>query len=230
MRCHTTTFNVTHGTDYNYSFFIGSAFSAGICTNSIELRNRVPFLLYSSLSAFRSSLQEKHAVIMVRFAAECLDRMRALVSSLSLCLGPETAGLELRVGLHSGPVTGGVLRGQKSRFQLFGPTMNQASRMESTGVPGRIQVSAETAQELSLYNKSHWLMERLDKIEAKGLGELTTYWVNIMESALPNKEDSSASLSRLSRQQPPLPQQQHEHRRENSPSCSASYYGGQCHL
>lgn len=71
--------------------------------------------------------QEKNAVIMAKFANECMEKMRELVAALALTLGPDTAELDLRVGLHSGPVTGGVLRGQRSRFQLFGPTMNQVS-------------------------------------------------------------------------------------------------------
>lgn len=71
--------------------------------------------------------QEKNAVIMARFANECMEKMRELVATLAETLGEETLELDLRVGLHSGPVTGGVLRGQRSRFQLFGPTMNQVS-------------------------------------------------------------------------------------------------------
>jgi class 3 adenylate cyclase len=44
-----------------------------------------------------------------------------------------------------GPTTAGVLRGEKSRFQLFGDTVNTAARMESTGQKGRIHVSQKTA-------------------------------------------------------------------------------------
>jgi class 3 adenylate cyclase len=80
-------------------------------------------------------------------------------------------------------VTGGVLRGQKSRFQLFGDTMNTASRMESNGMPGRIHVSQETARELMAKGKSAWILPREDKIVAKGKGELQTYWVSLRSSA-----------------------------------------------
>jgi len=45
-------------------------------------------------------------------------------------LGPDTEDLGLRVGIHSGPVTAGVLRGERARFQLFGDTMNTTAVSE----------------------------------------------------------------------------------------------------
>lgn len=57
---------------------------------------------------------------MARFASDCLDKSREVIEALVDELGEDTSDLDLRVGLHSGEVTGGVLRGQKSRFQLFG--------------------------------------------------------------------------------------------------------------
>ena len=60
-----------------------------------------------------------------------------------------TGDLDMRIGLHSGPATAGVLRGDRARFQLFGDTMNTASRMESTSLKGKIQISSNTAQLLT---------------------------------------------------------------------------------
>ena len=75
---------------------------------------------------------------------ECQKIFEIVTTELSYTLGSETTDLKLRCGLHSGPVTAGVLRGQRSRFEIFGNTVNNASRMESTGIPTRIQLSQET--------------------------------------------------------------------------------------
>ena len=67
--------------------------------------------------------QKHHAPIMVKFAADCRSRMNVLTIELEKTLGPGTSELKLRQGLHSGSVTAGVLRNDKSRFQLFGDTV-----------------------------------------------------------------------------------------------------------
>jgi Adenylate and Guanylate cyclase catalytic domain len=122
-------------------------------------------------------LDEQHAVNMSRFAYQCLVKMDEVTHELSDVLGLGTQDLQMRIGLHSGPVTAGVLRGQKSRFQLFGDTVNTASRMESTGAKGRIQVSESTANLLVEAGKRHWIQEREDRVVAKGKGELRTFWL-----------------------------------------------------
>lgn len=63
------------------------------------------------------------AVVMARFARDCLTEFCLLTHELERTLGPDTADLGVRCGLHSGAVTGGVIRAGNARFQLFGDTV-----------------------------------------------------------------------------------------------------------
>lgn len=74
-------------------------------------------------------------------------------------------------------MTAGVLRGERARFQIFGATVNTASRMESTGTKGCIQVSQVTAKLLDDAGKQSWTEPRKELVEAKGIGSVQTYWV-----------------------------------------------------
>ena len=67
--------------------------------------------------------REDHAEVMAYFAQDCRAKMNSVVRKLEVTLGPDTSDLAMRIGLHSGAVTAGVLRGEKSRFQLFGDTV-----------------------------------------------------------------------------------------------------------
>jgi class 3 adenylate cyclase len=109
-----------------------------------------------------------HAQVMARFATDCRVKMNELVKELEVKLGPDTTELMIRIGLHSGPVTAGVLRGDRARFQLFGDTVNTTSRIETTGKADKIHVSQECAEFLIAGGKEHWLTSREDKVTAKG--------------------------------------------------------------
>jgi class 3 adenylate cyclase len=135
--------------------------------------------------------QADHAVIMTRFARDCMLKMSQLSGELGNTLGADTRDLEMRIGLHSGATTAGVLRGQKSRFQLFGVTVNTAARMESNGTRGRIHVSQSTADALIAAGKDQWVTPREDKIVAKGKGEMQTYWAQIKTGKTAMSQTSS---------------------------------------
>jgi adenylate cyclase len=81
------------------------------------------------------------------------------------------APLELRIGLASGPVVGGVIGRQRILFDLWGDTVNTASRMQSSGVPGRIHV-AQSTRDLLLDEFGY---EEREPVDVKGLGPMTTY-------------------------------------------------------
>jgi class 3 adenylate cyclase len=118
-----------------------------------------------------------HAVVMVRFAGDMLQKTNQVLQNLASTLGDKTLDLALRIGLNSGPTTAGVLRGEKARFQLFGDTVNTAARMESNSMAGRIHCSQTTADLLAIAGKEQWLDKRHDLVEAKGKGTMQTYWV-----------------------------------------------------
>lgn len=114
---------------------------------------------------------------MCKFASACKNRITAILPALMEKLGNDTGDLQMRIGIHSGPVTAGVLRGAKARFQLFGDTVNTASRMESTGVKGLIHVSEATKNALTVDGKGAWIRPREERVEVKGKGQMKTYFV-----------------------------------------------------
>ena len=78
--------------------------------------------------------------------------------------------LDVRIGLASGPVVGGVIGQRRLLFDLWGDTANTAARMQSSGVPGRIQVAPSTWERL----RGDFTFEER-QVEIKGMGAMTTY-------------------------------------------------------
>ena len=81
------------------------------------------------------------------------------------------AALQLRIGIHTGPVIAGVIGTSKFSYDLWGDTVNLASRMESHGLVGTIQVTPETYGRL----RGHYMFEERGAVRVKGKGDVTTY-------------------------------------------------------
>ena len=71
-----------------------------------------------------------------RVADMALEMLRSAAAS-----GGRAPGIHIRIGMHSGPVVAGVIGVKKFIYDVWGDTVNVASRMESPGVPGRVQVT-----------------------------------------------------------------------------------------
>ena len=84
---------------------------------------------------------------------------------------PHGRPLQMRVGIHTGPVVAGVIGTRKFSYDLWGDTVNIASRMESQGLPGAIQVTEAAYQRLH----ERYEFESRGTIQVKGKGEMRTY-------------------------------------------------------
>ncbi|XP_067837756.1 adenylate cyclase type 4, partial [Heptranchias perlo] len=109
-----------------------------------------------------------HIGVMVEFAV-------ALMGKLDFINKHSFNSFKLRIGINHGPVVAGVIGARKPQYDIWGNSVNVASRMDSTGVLGRIQVTEETGKVLrrlgyTCYNRG--------MIKVKGKGELSTYFVS----------------------------------------------------
>jgi adenylate cyclase len=96
--------------------------------------------------------------------------MRAYMQEVENIFGES---LQIRIGINTGPVIAGVIGIKKFIYDLWGDAVNVASRMESHGKPGYIQVTDATYHRL----QNKYLLEPRGTIEVKGRGEMMTYWL-----------------------------------------------------
>ncbi|GAV03015.1 hypothetical protein RvY_13505-2 [Ramazzottius varieornatus] len=102
-------------------------------------------------------------------------RIMRTISALDVPQIPSTGKLTIRIGISTGPVVGGIVGLHLPRFCIFGDTVNTASRMESTGLPFRIQCAPKTHDLLKELG-GFQLTER-GLMPVKGKGEMMVYWL-----------------------------------------------------
>ncbi|XP_061073605.1 guanylate cyclase soluble subunit beta-2-like [Conger conger] len=109
-----------------------------------------------------------HAERVANFALGMITAARDVTNPIT------SQPIQIRVGMHSGPVLAGVVGEKMPRYCLFGDTVNTASRMESHGLPNRIHLSPSVYQ--ALRGKGFWLKAR-GEMEVKGKGKMHTYFL-----------------------------------------------------
>ena len=110
--------------------------------------------------------REDHGEAIALLALE----MQAALTQFNLKIGES---FQLRIGIHSGSVVAGIIGISKFSYDLWGDTVNVASRMESNGWPGKIQLTAATYERL----KDKFVFEERGMVEVKGKGKMLTYWL-----------------------------------------------------
>ena len=108
--------------------------------------------------------RDDHADAIIAMALDMQQTMMQLTSKI-------VEPLTLRIGIHTGPVVAGVIGLKKFSYDLWGDTVNTASRMEQHGIPGCIQITETTYRHLS---KPYLFSER-GVIDVKGKGKMKTY-------------------------------------------------------
>jgi len=120
-----------------------------------------------------------HAIDVVHAALEMRDfvaegKARKMAAGLPF--------FEVRIGIHTGPVVAGIVGVKKFQYDIWGDTVNTASRMESSGEPGMVNISEATYELVNKVKKSGseeaaYTFTPRGKVQAKGKGEMEMYFV-----------------------------------------------------
>jgi class 3 adenylate cyclase/tetratricopeptide (TPR) repeat protein len=111
-----------------------------------------------------------HAKKMVQAAFEIAE----FVKASKLLQGETQTPFDIRIGINTGPVVAGVVGSRKFSYDIWGDTVNIASRMESNSEPGRINISANTYELI----KDDYACEYRGELEVKNRGTMKMYYVN----------------------------------------------------
>jgi len=127
-------------------------------------------------------LNRHHSVRITDFAMEIAN----YVKTVYLKNGKQ---LEVKIGIHTGPVISGVVGETKPQFSLIGDTVNKTSRVCSLTKPPKVSVSKETYHYLELYTNNYLFLSTL--VEMKGIGLEPIYAVSNLKGRARNQPDKS---------------------------------------
>ena len=128
-----------------------------------------------------------HPEDVVRAALEMIEFMNRHLAEKARIGKP---GFETRIGIHTGPVVAGIVGNKKFAYDVWGDTVNLAARMESSGQPGKVNVSQATYELI----KDRFLCTSRGKVEAKNKGDQEMYFV---ERTLDTTPESSGSTGQI---------------------------------
>jgi len=127
-----------------------------------------------------------HAQVLAQMALDMLASMESLREA-GYC------DLALRIGMNTGPAMAGIIGFKKFAYDLWGDTINVASRMETAGVPGKIQVSERVYTLL----KDRFVLRERGLVEIRGKGEMRTYFLEAADAPMAGalRQSRDAALS-----------------------------------
>lgn len=137
--------------------------------------------------------RDDHAAVVAEVAIAMREAVRRIADEQGLVL-------ELRIGVHTGPVVAGIIGLKKFAYDVWGDTVNVASRMETSAPAGSIQVSERTARRL----EPLYALSSCAPVALRGLGPVTTYLLEgrkpeLEEDAFPRARNARSNVVELAR-------------------------------